>query len=112
MSDIISKIAAVLSEQSFFDEYPQLECQNDIIAAIQTKIPEATAEEIDMCLTDISSILLNEQDELEESDLDNVAGGIVITLAVIGTACKCVALAATVGGLTGSAIYYWKNRKK
>ena len=111
MNDVISQIAAVLSEQSFFEEYGDLEKQEDIIAAIQTKVPEATAEEIDACLTSISTVLQREQDELDESDLDDVAGGIVITLAVIGTACKCVALAATVGGLAGGAIWYWKNRK-
>ena len=61
-------------------------------------------------LSRLSSELLKEEDELAESDLDDVSGGIVITLAVLGTACKCVATAATVGGLIGGAIYYWKNR--
>lgn len=111
MDDVISKLAAVLGEQRFYEEHQELEKREDIIAAIQTEVPEATAEEIDAYLTQVSSLLLQEKGEISESELDNVSGGIVVTLAVIGTACKCVALAATVGGLIGSAIYYWKNRK-
>lgn len=109
--DVTSQIFAVLSENSFYEENRDLEKREDIIEAIRAKVPEATSEEIDFCLTNISSTLLQENDALSETELDDVSGGIVITLAVIGTACKCVALAATVGGLIGGAIYYWKNRK-
>ena len=83
--------------------------RDSIIHAIQSRVPEATREEIDTYLTTISSHLQMEGD-LSEEDLDQVAGGIVITAAVIATALKCVATAATLGGLIGGAIWYWKNK--
>ena len=43
---------------------------------------------------------------------DDDGDRIVVTAAVIGTVCGCVSLALTAGGIIGSAIWYWKNRKK
>ena len=112
MTEITVKISEVLSNQGFYEENKDLQNHDDIIAAIQAKVPEATAEEIDAYLTTVSSVLMKENEELSENDLDGVAGGIVITTAVIGTVCTCIGTSITVGGLIGGAIWYWKNRKK
>ena len=112
MNEMELKISEVLSNQEFYEENKNLEKQEDIIAAIQAKVPGATAEEIDSYLTMISTVLQKDEAALSEEDLDNVAGGIIITTAVIGTVCTCIGTAITVGGLVGGAIWYWKNRKK
>lgn len=112
MTEMEKKISEVLSNQEFYENNKDLEKHEDIIAAVQEKVPEATAEEIDAYMTMISTVLQKENEDLSEEDLDNVAGGIVITTAVIGTVCTCIGTSITVGGLIGGAIWYWKNRKK
>lgn len=110
MNTVMDKLAAVLGEQAFYDEYKNVQDPDEIIAAIQNKVPEATKEEIDQFLTCVSEQLQNENGELNEADLENVAGGFAITLTVAGviTAVKCCAAA---GALIGAAVWYWKNRK-
>jgi len=110
---IEEKIGMVLSEQSFYEDNKDLSEREDIIKAIQEKVPEATAGQIDDFLNKVSSALQQKNSEaLSEDELEDVAGGIVVTAAVIGTVCGCVSLALTAGGIIGSAIWYWKNRKK
>lgn len=106
---MMEKMATILSDQAFYDEYKDLQNPDDIISAIQSKVPEASAEEIDQFLAYISKQLQSENGELSEIDLESVAGGFAITLTVAGviTAVKCCAAA---GALIGAAVWYWKNR--
>ncbi len=109
------KIGEVLSDQEFYTANAKLEKHEEIIKAVQERVPEATESEVDAFLTEVSDVLLSKAEEptgeLTEDDLENVSGGIVITLAVIGAVVKCVGLAITAGGIIGGAIWYWKNRK-
>ena len=106
----IEKLTALLSEQSFFEEYKDLGNPDEIIAAIQSKVPEATADEIDQVLTAVSSTLLQENGELSEDDLDDVAGGFAVTITVAGVI-TAVKIAAAAGTVIGGAVWYWKHRK-
>lgn len=109
MDNIKERLIAILSDEAFYEEYKDLQESGDIISAIQSKVPEATVEEIDQFLTYISEQLQNENGELKEADLENVVGGFAITLTVGGviTAVKCCAAA---GALIGAAVWYWKHR--
>ena len=108
-------IARVLCDPSFYEEFAMLEDHQDIIRAVQSRVPEATGEEIDAMLSEVSERLNAQSGEaddiLTEDDLEHVAGGIVVTVAVIGAVVKCLTISATVGGIIGGAIWYWKNRK-
>lgn len=109
MANITEKLAALLSNQAFYEEFKNLQSPGEIIAAIQSKVPDATLEEIDQFLSYISDLLQQDNSELNENDLENVTGGFAITLTVAGvlTAVKCCAAA---GALIGAAVWYWNNR--
>lgn len=110
MNNITEKIAAVLNEQSFYDENKDLGNPAEIIEAIQSKVPEATSEDIDLFLTRISEQIQRENGELMEDDLDEVAGGFGITITVAGVV-TAVKIAAAAGTVIGGALWYWKHRK-
>jgi len=108
----VEKIIAVLSEQSFFEENKDLATPEAITAAILEKVPEATAEDVDMVMTHVSNQL--QQGELTEDNLDNVAGGALGALAAwftVDLVLKCVGAAAATGTVIGGACWYWKHRK-
>ena len=111
--NMYEKIGQALSDPQFYEDNKHLENHEEIISAVQAKVPEATYDEIDNFLNKVSDTMQrNNTEDLKEEDLENVAGGIVVTAAVIGVVCKCVGVALTAGGVIGSAIWYWKNRKK
>ena len=115
MNEHITAIGELLSDPSFYEVNKDLDKPEDIIAAIQAKVPGATEEEIDGFLTTISATLQSQgapEGELTEESLEDVAGGIIVTAAVVGAVCKCIGTAVTVGGVIGGCIWYWQNRKK
>ena len=108
---VIEKIGSVLSDPAFYEDHAELQTPEEIIEAVQQKVPEADREAIDAFLTQVSEQLQERNCELSEDDLEQVAGGIVITATVVTTVCGCITISATIGGIIGSAIWYWKNRK-
>lgn len=107
---VMEKLAAVLSEQSFYEENKNLATPEAVTAVLMEKVPEATAEDIDQFMTTVSEQLLGEG-ELNEGDLENVAGGVIgITITVAGVV-ACVKAAAAVGTVIGGVAWYWKHRK-
>lgn len=108
-STIAEKLNVVLSDRSFYEENKNLQSHDEIIQAIQCKVPDATAEEIDQYLTLVSEQLQQDNAELSETELDAVAGGfgVTITVATVITAVKYGAAAGTV---IGGALWYWKHR--
>lgn len=107
---VIGKMAALLSDKSFYEKNEDVATNEDIIAVIQREVPEATKEEIDQFLTMVSEQLQCEGNELSEEELDNVAGGFAITLTVTGV-CAFIKGAAVVGTAIGTAVWYYKHRK-
>ena len=108
--NVMEKLAAVLSEQSFYEEYKDLATPEAVTAVLMEKVPEATAEDIDRFMTEVSTQLLGEN-ELNEGELDQVAGGVfTITITVAGVV-ACVKGAAAVGTVVGGVVWYWKHRK-
>lgn len=105
------KILEVLSDKSFFDSNADLADPNEIILAIQERVPEASTDEIDAVLTMISEAANRDSNELQEDDLEEVAGGFAITLTVT-TVLTIIGASASAGAAVGAAIWYWKNRKR
>lgn len=104
------KILGVLSDENFYKVNQDLSEPEDIIKAIQALVPDATDEEIDSILSAVSEELQKRNTELNEEDLDMVAGGFAITLTVTGVL-AILGAAGAAGGAIGGAIWYWKHRK-
>lgn len=109
MSNTMNKLNALLSDPSFYEENKNLNTPEEIIKAIQVKVPEATAEEIDQLLSAVSEQLQRKDEELRDEDLESVAGGFAITLTAAGVI-TAVKFAAAAGTVIGGAIWYWKHR--
>ncbi len=107
---INEKLTELLSNEAFFAEHKDLADPEAIISTIQNAVPEATREEIDAFLTQVSKAVSNES-ELQENELENVAGGFAITLTAAGviTALK---VSAAAGTAIGAAVWYWQNRNR
>ena len=113
MNDMVQeKIANVLSNVEFLKEIKDLEPE-ELFETLKKKVPEATEEEIGEFLLYISKYLEGESDDLSEEDLENVAGGFgfTLTVAVLGGIVKGIGVAAAVGGVVGTAAWYYKHRK-
>lgn len=110
MTNVMDKLTEVLSNEAFYMENKDLEKPEEIIAAIQNEVPEATAEEIDELLTRVSEMVNRDDEELTMDDLEAVAGGfsITLTMATVGTVLK---IAAGAGTVIGGVMWYWKHRK-
>lgn len=106
---IMERIGAVLSEKAFYEAYENVTTPEDLVAAVQQKVPEATVEEIDQFLTKVSEQLQSNEAELSENELENVSGGVAITLTVAGV-CAFIKGAAVVGGAAGTLYWYYKHR--
>ena len=109
MSDTMNKLNALLSEPSFYEENKDLKNPEEITKAIQVKVPEATAEEIDQLLSSVSEQLQHPDEGLNDEELESVSGGFAVT---ITAACviAAVTFAAGAGTVIGGAIWYWKHR--
>ena len=111
--NIYDEIGKALTDSHFYEENKDLDDRDEIIKAVQSRVPEASAEDVDVFLTQVSETLQKENsDVLSEEDLEDVSGGLVVTIAVIGVVCKCIAGALVAGGAIGTAIWYWKNRNR
>ena len=111
MKNVYEKIAEVLSDQSFYADNKDVKTPEELLAAVKQYVPEASNEEIDEILTQVSVQLNKENGELTEDDLDDVAGGVftvAITVAGIVTAVK---YAAAIGAAAGTLYWYYKHRK-
>lgn len=110
MSDTMNKLNALLSDPSFYEENKNLKNPEEIIKAIQVKVPEATAEEIDQLLSSVSEQLQQREEALNDEELESVAGGFAVTITAAGVI-AAVKFAAAAGTVIGGAIWYWKHRK-
>jgi hypothetical protein len=106
---VMEKIGAVMSEPGFYEKYKDVATAEELLAAVKQEVPEATVEEIDQFLTKVSEQLQDNAEELSESDLENVAGGLAITFTVAGV-CAVIKGAAVVGGAVGTLYWYYKHR--
>lgn len=106
---VMEKIGALLSDKAFYETYKNVATAEELLAAVQKEVPEATAEEIDQFLTKVSEQLQGGEAELSENELENVAGGFGITLTVAGV-CAFIKGAAVVGGAVGTLYWYYKHR--
>lgn len=109
-TDVNEKLGALLSEKTFYEKYEGADTPEALVAAISQEIPEATYEEIDRFLTAVSTHLQSGETELSESDLDNVAGGLVVTASVLAGVWGFIKGCAIVGGALGTLYFYAKHR--
>lgn len=107
---VMEKISALLSDKAFYETYKDVASAEELLAAVQKEVPEATPEEIDLFLSEVSEQLQGGEEELSESELENVAGGFAITITVAGV-CAFIKGAAIVGGAVGTLYWYYKHRK-
>lgn len=95
----MDKVSAVFTE-SFLEKNKDLNDIEQIFAAVVAEDPSITREEFDLFVDTLPDPPA--QGEISEADLDNVSGGIAITIAGCYIA----------GMLIGEAIYYYRSRKR
>jgi len=94
----INRIKEVFSDEVFVGELFAMESPEDAQAALRAKGVELSLEELKE-INEIFSTKLSENGELSLDDLDSVAGGSSIALAIV----VCIIGLGIVGGLTAVA---------
>lgn len=98
----------VLSDPAFATSLLEMENAEDVQAALKTKGVELSLADIDV----IRQALVNapEEGELNENELENVAGGSLTVMAALGIASL---IGAAVGGTVklGDAVNKWTRRR-
>ena len=106
----IDRLNKLFSDKAFLEANKDRVTLEEIHEAVVAVEPGITAEELDQYLLSVSEAL-TEQSELSADELDNVAGGAVVTLS-LATAAAIIGGAYAVGLAIGEGIAHWKNRKK
>ncbi|MBQ6999502.1 MAG: hypothetical protein IJN67_00475 [Oscillospiraceae bacterium] len=102
------KLNALFGNREYVEKIRDLTTLDEIYAAVVAEIPELTKEELDDYLGRLSDAMAAmESGELNESDLDNVAGGAILeTLAAIA---GIITFCYGAGCAVGAAIKKWRN---
>ena len=97
----------VLSDEAFAKSLREMETPEDVQTALKEKGVDLSIEDIKA----IQNILVNQEDgELSEDDLENVAGGSLTIMAALGIASI---IGAAVGGTIklGNSVNNWTRRR-
>ena len=101
------QIKEIFSDESFVNSILEMETPQDVQKALSEKGLDLSLEEINT----IQNTLINNDNEgeLSEDDLENVAGGVAITTVI----CGLIIGAATASGTfqLGKAIHNWTRRR-
>ena len=106
----IDRLNKLFSDKAFLEANKDKVTLDEIHGAVVAVEPDITKEELDQYLLQVSEAMAG-QTELSADELDNVAGGAVVTLS-IGLAAGIIAGAYGVGLAIGEGIAHWRNRKK
>lgn len=99
------QIKELFSDEAFTASILEMETPEEVQKALSDKGLELSLEEI----STIQNSLLNNEGELSEDELENVAGGIAVTAVI----CGLIIGGAAAGGLfkMGKAVDNWTNRR-
>ncbi len=99
------QLKELFSDEAFVASILEMENAEDVQKALADKGLELSLEEI----ATIKSTLSNEEAELSEDELENVAGGAIITSIICGL---IIGGAAIAGGINlGKNVNKWTNRR-
>ena len=88
------KVQEIFSDEAFVGSLMAMESAEEVQAAVKAKGLDLTVGDIERIKAQLVS---GKSDELSSDDLDNVAGGFAITLALVGCIASCIGATASVG---------------
>ena len=83
-----NRLDKIFAQPSFYEKNKDVDSFEGIYEAVTEIDPEIEKEELDMYLKQLSKELQNSDDEMSEDDLDNVSGGIALTVGTVFVAAK------------------------
>jgi lactobin A/cerein 7B family class IIb bacteriocin len=101
------KIKELFSDEAFVDSILEMETPEEVQKALSDKGVELSLEEIGT----IKDTLASSDGELSENELEEVAGGVVITATTV--ICAAIIGSAAIGGTVslGKAVNTWTRRR-
>lgn len=90
------KIKEVFSDEAFVSSLLEMETVEDVQTAVAAKGIDLSAGDIEA----LRAQLANSGEELSEEDLENVAGGFVITAGVVSAIAGCISALAGLASMT------------
>jgi len=103
--DINEKLNALLADPAFYQEGKDVTSVEDFVELLKKHDVELTVEEADAVLAQLGMLIAQQNGELSEDDLDNVAGGIVkILIGGLAVTVKGAAAGAVLGAGLGIAV--------
>lgn len=108
MNTVEERINELFANSDFVDRIRDLDTFDAVFEAVSKEIPDATKSDLDAYFTKIGEHM--SKGELTEDDLEDVSGGVIGTLAVLGAVAKLGAYVAACYGVGVVIGKYCKTR--
>ena len=89
------KVQEIFSDEAFVNSLLAMDSPEEVQTAVKAKGLDLSIGDIEKVKAQLVS---GKTDELSADDLEGVAGGFAITLALVGCIATCIGATATVGG--------------